>query len=304
MYFSQSHHQSESILMKADTTNKKIKELSKTGSSDRFTPTPMANGIKVSENPFLIYQVKDFLPLQDYECLRKTFPGRSWFSDITAGNKMRFSTDNDPKAFDEFVLHSHVWQQFFKIFTHDSFLADLHNLVRPHMSRSRGFFRPRAWRFRDSIIGEGASRLFPQDIRISFEFSRLEYGSYVVPHTDAPEKLVSMIFFFPESDWRTEYGGGTTFYRPKNHDLEHNWFNRKTPFDKLIPVHEFAFEPNCLILFLKSRNSFHGVPHVKMPEGKPRNSLNLSIVAEPSVRFQGPAQIKRRIHKKWEQRFW
>jgi len=290
--------------MMTKTTNKKIKELSKTESSDRFTPTPLADGIKVSDDPFLIYKIENFLQPKDYESLRKAFPNRSRFTETVAGNKMRLNSRNTPEAFEKFLRHSPVWEQFINIFTSDKFLTELHSLARPHMSRSRGFFQPKTWRNGNSIIGKGPSRLFPQDIRIGFEFSRLERGSSVVPHTDAPEKLASMSFFFPEPDWRPSYGGGTIFYRPKNPDLEYNWFNRKISFDQLIPVHEFAFEPNYLLLFLKSRNSYHGVPPIKIPKGKPRNSLNISIIAEPYARFQGPAKIRRRLHKKWEQRFW
>lgn len=81
-------------------------------------------------------------------------------------------------------------------------------------------------------------------------------GYYIGPHTDAPWKLVSLLFYLPYTDMYAEHG--TSLYVPKDskvrcaggphHGFEH--FNR---------VATAPYRANTCFGFFKTDNSFHGV---------------------------------------------
>ena len=112
---------------------------------------------------------------------------------------------------------------------------------------------------------------------MQFEFSRLERGSFVPPHTDDPKKLISLLLYFPDPKWQENYGGGTEFYRTKKRAMDNNWANREVQFKDLNPFFRAQFAPNRLVGFLKSNNSYHGVQPITCPEGMARNSLNINV---------------------------
>ncbi len=114
-------------------------------------------------------------------------------------------------------------------------------------------------------------------IKVTFKFSRLALGEWIEPHTDNPCKLLSLLLYLAGSDWRESYGGGTEIYEPKYAVLKNNWRNIPTPFGLMNRWRTFAFVPNRLILFLKSKNSWHGVSPLTCPKGGSRKSLLITI---------------------------
>ncbi len=83
------------------------------------------------------------------------------------------------------------------------------------------------------------------------------------PHTDAPRKFITMLFYLPK-DLSQEHLG-TSIYLPKD-------TNFRCPggphysFDKFVCLHTMPFRPNSLFVFFKTDNSFHGVEPVTDPE--------------------------------------
>lgn len=83
------------------------------------------------------------------------------------------------------------------------------------------------------------------------------------PHTDAPRKVVTVLFYLPPDDSQRQMG--TSLYLPKDpgftcpggphHDRE-----------KFALLHTNPFVPNSLFAFFKTDNSFHGVEPVADPD--------------------------------------
>jgi hypothetical protein len=83
---------------------------------------------------------------------------------------------------------------------------------------------------------------------------RTNYG--IGPHTDAPQRLLSFLFYLPEDDTLADCG--TSIYRPNNPEFScpggpHHAFD---DFRKIATV---GFLPNRLLVFANNAKSFHGV---------------------------------------------
>ena len=82
------------------------------------------------------------------------------------------------------------------------------------------------------------------------------------PHTDAPHRVVSLLFYVPEDDAFRRFG--TSFYEPNDpafrcHGGPHH------PFDAFRRTKTVEFMPNRLVAFPKSDRCFHGVERVDLP---------------------------------------
>ncbi len=82
------------------------------------------------------------------------------------------------------------------------------------------------------------------------------------PHTDAPHRVVSLLFYLPEDAAFRRFG--TSFYVPRDASFRcrggpHHRFQL---FDRVKTV---EFVPNRLVIFPKSDRCFHGVEEVDLP---------------------------------------
>ena len=76
------------------------------------------------------------------------------------------------------------------------------------------------------------------------------------PHTDAPHRLLSLLFYCPDNDDLRHLG--TSIYVPRDRDFrceggphyKHSGFQR---------IRTMEYQPNSLFAFFKTDNSFHGV---------------------------------------------
>lgn len=260
------------------------------------TSSLLSNGTRsVSCEPFFHLKIDNFLPSGQYQALLASFPGLEWFPEIIEGNKHRLNSRTAPDTFEQFCRAQPVWAEFFALLSEEQFLTDLYNSVREPLGKVRGVFGSRPWRTPSSRSMSFFRRALSQPVKVTFELSRLKDGGFVPPHTDAPEKLVTMMFYFPAPDWRESYGGGTVFYRTKTQRLNQNWSNYRVPFEELQTVSVNQFIPNRLCIFIKSKNSYHGLPAVTCPAGMSRNSLNINIFRKKPKRFRRLFQLREHL---------
>jgi Rps23 Pro-64 3,4-dihydroxylase Tpa1-like proline 4-hydroxylase len=227
-------------------------------------------------DPFCHFQIENYLPTSMYQSLLESFPEPRWFPDKVEGDKNRLHSLYSSHILRQFCRQYPAWQEFMDFLNSRLFLRDLYGLVWHGLVKSRGFLNSRRWC--DATTDNLLLAVIKQPVKIQFEFSRLEKGSFVPPHTDAPDKLVSLLLYFPDPEWRENYGGNTDFFRPKKSELEYNWDNRRVPVEEVVPFFSSPFTPNRLVGFLKSRNSYHGVKPITCPEDMARNSLNINVL--------------------------
>ena len=120
---------------------------------------------------------------------------------------------------------------------------------------------------------------FPR-LKARFEFSAMPItGGNILPHTDHPKKLVTMVIpLLRNGEWNHAWGGGTTIVWPKERARIFNRMNHYLGFDEVDNLKTFAFEPNQCLVFIKTNNSWHAV--LPMTGDKPtilRNTLTINI---------------------------
>lgn len=82
------------------------------------------------------------------------------------------------------------------------------------------------------------------------------------PHTDAPRKVVTMLFYLPPDESQRHLG--TSLYLPRDPAFTCPGGPHYTR-DNFVRLHSNPFLPNSLFAFFKTNNSFHGVEPVADP---------------------------------------
>lgn len=108
------------------------------------------------------------------------------------------------------------------------------------------------------------SKRFPQGFNPSMDLRLVrDQKNYAIgPHTDAPWKVLSFLFYLPEDASLYQYG--TSIYLPNDPAFRcpggpHH------PFDQFTRIHTAPFLPNTLLAFFKTDYSFHGVEPITIP---------------------------------------
>jgi hypothetical protein len=99
------------------------------------------------------------------------------------------------------------------------------------------------------------------------------------PHTDAPSKVVTVLFYLPRDNSQAHLG--TSIYSPKD-PTGRCPGGPHYPFEGFDRVATMPFLPNSMFAFVKSDVAFHGVEPVKEPDVR-RWLLLYDIKARPAA---------------------
>jgi hypothetical protein len=111
-----------------------------------------------------------------------------------------------------------------------------------------------------------------------FEFSVLPGdGGHILPHTDAPQKLVTLVISMVDDAWSEAWGGGTEVLRAKDPAVAFNKMNRYLAFDEVERIRTLPFRSNQCVVFVKTFNSLHAVSPVAGGSEVLRRSLTINI---------------------------
>jgi hypothetical protein len=107
-------------------------------------------------------------------------------------------------------------------------------------------------------------------------------GGSVIPHTDSPGKIVTLVVsMVGDDEWDPAFGGGTDVNRPKDVRLAYNELNRQAGFEDMEVLDTFEFTPNQGVIFVKTFNSWHSVrPMTGNGSGAMRKTLTINIEAD------------------------
>ena len=102
----------------------------------------------------------------------------------------------------------------------------------------------------------------------------------VLPHTDSPGKIVTIVISMIRSgEWNPTFGGGTDVNRPWNRRLQFNYVNRQAQFSDMEVLHTYEYAPNQGVIFIKTFNSWHSVRPMT-GQGSDAMRRTLTIVIE------------------------
>lgn len=239
----------------------------------------------VTSEPFPYFCVDNYLPKDLYDALSRDWPAAELSQGTNRAGKTGFNSR--ARVFEEFLASSPQWARTVQALRSDEFIADLSGFLRPSLVQARGVGGYRAWR----NAGRRGLPTVGRPVEFACEFSVLPPGAYLYPHTDKPEKLVSCLLYFADPNWESRYGGATDLYRAKHARHDRNWSNRAVTFDAVDLVFRSEFRPNRLLVFVKTRNSYHGVSPIACPPGMTRKSFNFNFL----VPFAAWGNVGKRI---------
>lgn len=250
---------------------------------------------KVSREPFFIFEVDNFFRPETFKELDRQFPKKLDFAEKrTHGDK--YPMGSNTEEYIEFTKKVPIWAQLYDHFSDTAVVARFFELANSvpservarqkkpwrlaHSPRPRGVPIAQLLRLQGSLAGYTPTRL-------NFEFSYLELGCYIPPHTDAARKLLSLMIYFPDDGIEYPVGTGTEFYRGINATASRSSW-RTNPLNdadeerKFFEDHEVfytsEFTPNKLVGFVKTSNSWHGVRPLSLPNNATRRSLNINYL--------------------------
>ncbi|UCG72948.1 MAG: hypothetical protein JSV45_00745 [Chromatiales bacterium] len=216
--------------------------------------------------PYPIGLACPLFPEDLYRELVATYPPVEQFERSRIGVKYVLSDRVRRSGYFQFLRATPAWQDFYRWVISDAFIVHLldalaaRGLELPYRQRAPvpRYLRHLAF----GLLGRPDHR---GSLRSRFEFSMLPAdGGSVIPHTDAPGKVITLVLSMAgEGEWDTGIGGGTDVNVPKRAELIFNRMNDKAGFDDVAVVHTFPFVPNQAVVFLRTYNSWHSVRPMK-----------------------------------------
>lgn len=235
--------------------------------------------VEVTEQPFCFFYVDDYLPPELYRSLLASFPEQGNYSHNVEG-KLGFRSSEHTDAVERFCARHEDWKRLVDFFGSDAFLDDVRSTFARALVRARGWSGRKRWaNFTGRAVSHNPLRyLLQEPVRTTFQFSLLPRDAVVLPHPDAPRKLVSLVLYFRDPDWSDAWGGGTQFLAPLDRARARRWSpTQRVPFEEFKLIDTTDFRANRLIGFVRSDDSYHGVQPPACPPGAARKALLVNI---------------------------
>jgi hypothetical protein len=220
--------------------------------------------IKFDYQPYPIAVARPALKPETYDAMVKSFPPIELFEyKKEKGEKYSLSQVNNPGQFRKYVASSAPWSAFQRYIQSKAFVNDAVDMLKQNGIDlglpapgfgERMYLRARALKRGNPIPH------FPT-LKSRFEFSAMPItGGSILPHTDHPKKLNTMVVpMLAKGEWNDAWGGGTSVVWPLDEKKIFNRMNHYLDFDNVKRQKTFPFEPNQCLVFIKTSNSWHAV---------------------------------------------
>ncbi len=236
--------------------------------------------------PYPIGVAHRVFPEALYSELVERYPSRDLFAYMPKfGHKYSLSEKFNGEAYDRFLRQEAIWRAFHGWIKSESFIVQVMDSLRLHgIDLGYGATPPATQRLLKAMKHALRPSQKQRSRRLSsrFEFSMLPAaGGSVLPHTDLPSKIVTLIVsMVGEGEWDPAMGGGTDVNRPKNPRNSFNRLNTRGRFEDMDVLDTFEFQPNQAVVFVKTFNSWHSVrPMTGVGSQAMRKTLTINIEA-------------------------
>jgi hypothetical protein len=201
------------------------------------------------EHPYPHIYVENVFPADFYSALRMNWPNASAF--VSIGDTGRVGKGSYPERFilpfsradiDKLPAERRsFWIEFGDWFLDNHFLIAM-------IDKFDRFVKER--------FGKEVNRYaFATDALVVRDYTNYKIG----PHTDAPHRLLSMLFYCPDDGTRKHLG--TSIYTPLDPDFrcKGGAHHPRQLFQKVMTM---EYKPNSMFAFFKTDHSFHGVDSI------------------------------------------
>ncbi|MDJ0588985.1 MAG: hypothetical protein QNJ72_03180 [Pleurocapsa sp. MO_226.B13] len=240
-------------------------------------------------DPYPVGLARQVFEKNYYEKLVNTFPPQELFSFMRLlGNKYSLSEKNNPRQYHDYVMSCESWREFYQWVKSESFIVEILELLCQHHinlgllasvnGKILGDNRGVKYRLKALLksLKRSISLSSSPSLSARFEFSMLPaQGGHIKPHTDAPNKFITLVIpIVRENEWNVSFGGATEIMKPKNITQNFNYLNKQLEFDEVETVKSFDYSSNQCLIFIKTFNSLHAVRPMK---GKDSNLMRSTL---------------------------
>ena len=180
---------------------------------------------EIAPYPFPHFFATDVFPRDFYTRLRSELPPDAAYTQLSPLYKERLITDA-------------AQAPCLRAFQSEYFLKSVANIFAPEISR----------------LGAGF------ELQGELRLVRDSGGYQITPHTDAPWKMISLLFYLPADESGETHG--TSLYVPKNHSKRckggPHW-----PREEFDRIYTAPYIPNACFGFWKTDHSWHGVEKIQ-----------------------------------------
>lgn len=229
--------------------------------------------------PYPICYIPNFLDKDLFKRLQASYPEYEKFISMKGlGKKYSLSERGNEKFYYDFLKRNPEWKEFFDSIKSKKFINDTSDFLRKHNIdvRLRRFFYTK--NVNRKSRGPFLRAINKRLMRSRFEFSIMPAnGGNILPHTDTPNKMITLVVsFIGDGEWDNSWGGGTSVLKPK--DVTKTFaIDGQLPHEETEVVKTFPFEPNQCVLFVKTYNSWHSVLPMTGPETGLRKTVTINI---------------------------
>lgn len=249
--------------------------------------------IEMDYEPYPIGYMANIFQPEIYARLVKTYPSLDLFAYMPQlGHKYSLSQRNNPDQYHEFLNRTPEWKQVYDEVKGPAFVSSIIDALhackvdvglRKRFAVTNSKTSALVWRLRNALACLKKGHPEKIGLQTRFEFSVLpaDQGN-IRPHTDAPNKLITLVIScISEGEWNPEHGGGTVVLRPKDAAENYNHKNRYLDFDATETLKTFPFFPNQCVIFVKTFNSLHAVhPMTGIGSKAMRKTLTINLELE------------------------
>lgn len=231
--------------------------------------------------PYPIGLISQVFKRSYYEELVGNFPRLDLFRFMQYhGDKYSLSELNHPRQYHDFLGRTSCWGKLHNYVKSPRFIPDIVGfLLRHHIDLNipADAIPPSRRSLRRRLLSFLGSR--SKALTSRFEFSAMPAtGGNILPHTDSPQKLITLVVSMRDrSEWSDAYGGSTDVMRPKEPSKSFNLVNNYLSFEDVEVVRKMPFDENQCIIFVKTFNSLHGVLPMTGPANIFRRTLTINI---------------------------
>lgn len=264
-----------------ETTNQKKSAVSYSSSAGCLERLLDLRRARFKYEPYPIGIISNIFEPSLYQRLVNTFPPVELFHFMQYhGDKWSLSELNNPKLYHNFVRSNPDWSRLYHEVKSKEFINQIFDELAESKidlgltsSLGNGMLR----RLCNNLLSRKSSGCF----RARFEFSMMRAdGGHILPHTDSPQKLVTLVLSMVKpGEWNLAWGGGTDLMRTIDPSDNFNFMNRYLRFDQAETIESMAYEPNQCVIFIKTFNSLHAVKPMKGPRDVMRRTLTINIEA-------------------------
>lgn len=230
--------------------------------------------------PFPFGVAPNILDRTLHEALARAFPDERMFKHLP-DQGARYSLYESLRR-SRFLSEIPVWKEFYHCVKQGRFVAQLLDALAAHAIDVRLEFKYSSWirRLLNEAHALKRGHVGRAHVMTDVVLTRIPAdGGYLLPHTDAPSKVLSLVLPMNQAgEWKASFGGGTNINLPKDRRRVFNYYNERVSFDEVDVLHTVPFAPCQGLFIIKTFNSWHSIAPMTGPQGLWRKTVNINLL--------------------------